>query len=84
MVELRQLDFAITHLPVVNASLHVQPLTPLRLVLVGLEDDERLSGQQEISLGDLANVPLILLRRSSGPGLYERIVGAFTEAGVQP
>lgn len=65
IVELRQLDFAITHFPVANASLHVQPLSPLRLMLVGRADDTRWIDRPEVNLGDLADVPLILLRRSS-------------------
>ena len=33
MIEQRQLDFALTHLPIVNAALHILPLAALEVML---------------------------------------------------
>src|SRR5262245_34039291 len=82
MVELRQLDFAVTHLPVANPSLHVRLLTPLKLVLMARTDDARWARDGDIELKKLSGVPLVLLRRSSGVGIYDRITEAFAKANL--
>ncbi len=82
MVELRQLDFAITHMPVANLGLGAEVLAPMTIVLLCREGDDRWPVHGEITPEALANVPLILLRRRSGGGIYERIMGAFASAGV--
>jgi DNA-binding transcriptional LysR family regulator len=40
--------------------------------------------EQPAALADLAGEPLILYRRSSGPGLYDRIIAACLRAGFTP
>ncbi|MEI9925681.1 MAG: LysR family transcriptional regulator [Bradyrhizobium sp.] len=82
MVETRQLDFAVTHMPVANPALAVEALVPLTMALLCREDDDRWQADKEITLDMLANVPLIVLRRRSGMGIYERIVEAFSVAGI--
>ncbi len=82
MVELRQLDFAVTHMPVVNLALGVEALAPLTIVLLSRDGDDRWSGEGEIKPAALAGVPLILLRRRSGGGIYDRIMEAFAAADV--
>ena len=82
MVEARQLDFALTHLPVANPGLAVEALAPLSMVLLCRAGDDRWPTGREITLEELADVPLVLLRRRSGPGIYERIVETFAAAGV--
>ena len=82
MVEARQLDFAVTHMPVANPGLAVEALAPLSMILLCREGDDRWPADTEITLDMLANVPLVLLRRRSGPGVYERIVEAFSVAGI--
>lgn len=82
MVEQRQLDFAITHPPVVNAALHVVPLAALQLMLVVKADETRWPAGETILLQTLADAPLILLRRSFGVGIFERIAEAFSRANV--
>lgn len=82
MVEARQLDFALTHLPVTNPALAVEALATLSMVLLCRESDDRWKEVEEITPDILANVPLILLRRRSGTGVYERIVEAFSVAGI--
>jgi len=82
MIELRQLDFAVTHMPVANFGLGVEVLAPMTLVLLCREGDDRWPLDGEITPDALANVPLILLRRRSGGGIYERIIEAFAIAGI--
>jgi len=82
MVELRQLDFAVTHMPVANVGLGVEALAPMNIVLLCRDGDDRWPARGEIKADALADVPLILLRRRSGGGIYERIMEAFAAAGV--
>jgi DNA-binding transcriptional LysR family regulator len=82
LVDARQLDFALTHMPVANPALAVEPLAPLTMVLLCRESDDRWQEAQEIAPEMLADVPLILLRRRSGTGVYERIVEAFSAANI--
>jgi DNA-binding transcriptional LysR family regulator len=82
MVEARQLDFALTHMPVANPALAVEALAPLTMVLLCRDGDDRWQSAKEITPDMLANIPLILLRRRSGAGVYERIVEAFSAAGI--
>jgi LysR family transcriptional regulator, salicylic acid-responsive activator of bsdBCD len=82
MVELRQVDFAVTHMPVANLALHVEVLAPMSIVLLCRESDDRWLTGSEIKPDALADVPLILLRRRSGGGIYERIMAAFASSGV--
>jgi DNA-binding transcriptional LysR family regulator len=82
MIEQRQLDFAITHPPVVSAALHVVPLAAFQLMLVVKADEARWRDGETIQLQTLAEAPLILLRRSFGVGIFESITEAFTRANV--
>lgn len=82
MVEQRQLDFAVTHLPIVNAALHVLPLAALQLMLVVKADETRWPAGEAIPLQTLAEAPLILLRRTSGVGIFEHMTEAFSQANV--
>lgn len=82
MIEQRQLDFALTHLPIVNAALHVLPLAALEVVLVVPAEEARWSYGETIPLPTLADAPLILLRRSFGLGIFEHITEAFSRANV--
>jgi DNA-binding transcriptional LysR family regulator len=82
MVELRQLDFALTHMPVANPALGVEVVAPMTIVLLCREGDDRWPPDREVMPNMLADAPLILLRRRSGTGIYERIMEAFSVAGV--
>lgn len=39
---------------------------------------------QAVALSTLADQPLVLYRRHSGPGLYDRIIAAYASAGLTP
>jgi LysR family transcriptional regulator, salicylic acid-responsive activator of bsdBCD len=82
LVEMRQLDFAITHMPVANSGLGAETLAPMTIVLLCRATDDRWTKETEIKPSDLSDVPLIVLRRRSGGGIYDRIMEAFASAGV--
>ncbi|MBR1221851.1 LysR family transcriptional regulator [Bradyrhizobium sp. U87765 SZCCT0131] len=82
MVEERQLDFALTHMPVANSGLGVEALASLNIVLLCREGDDRWQTNGDIKPDALGDVPLILLRRRAGGGIYDRIMTAFATAGV--
>ena len=82
MVELRQLDFAVTHMPVANPGLGAEVRAPMTIALLCRQGDDRWPTDGPIAPDALADVPLILLRRRSGTGIYERILDAFAAAGV--
>ena len=82
LVEARQLDFAITHMPVANPALGVEILATMTMVLLSRDDDDRWPADGEITPGMLAAVPLLVLRRRSGTGFYERVTAAFSAAGI--
>ncbi|WP_282606995.1 LysR family transcriptional regulator [Pelagibius sp. Alg239-R121] len=43
-----------------------------------------IGSSKPIELAALSDQPLILYRRSSGPGLYDRIIAAYASAGLTP
>lgn len=82
LVEARHLDFAVTHMPVANPALGSEALAPMQMVLLCRTSDDRWPAEGVITLDMLADMPLIVLRRRSGIGVYERIVEAFSTAGI--
>lgn len=82
MVESRQLDFALTHMPVANPALGMEVLASMTIALLCRDGDDRWLGHDEITPNMLADTPLIVLRRRSGTGIYERIAETFSAAGV--
>ncbi|MDE1169368.1 MAG: LysR family transcriptional regulator [Pseudomonas sp.] len=82
-VATRELDFALTHWPVNTPGLQTLPL--LDLTLVAVENGAGpLAGHSHCQLAELAQVPLIMVRRRQGEGVYERIIQAFGSLGVAP
>jgi DNA-binding transcriptional LysR family regulator len=82
MVEQGDLDFAFTHLPVANAALHVDPLFALRIAVIARADDDRFPRDGLVRIQQLDGIPLILLRRSAGTGIYDRVTTRFREASI--
>jgi LysR family transcriptional regulator, salicylic acid-responsive activator of bsdBCD len=89
MIERRALDFALTQLPVANPALAVKPLMELHFVALVRRDDARFSPGGElveggdVTFAELASMPLVVLRRSSGRGIYERVLDEFRAAGAE-
>jgi DNA-binding transcriptional LysR family regulator len=82
LVESRQLDFALTHMPVANPALGVDVLASMTTVLLCRDGDDRWPADGEITPNMLADQPLIVLRRRSGIGFYDRVLEAFSVQGV--
>jgi LysR family transcriptional regulator, salicylic acid-responsive activator of bsdBCD len=69
MIEQRELDFAISHLPVANPALQVHPLAALQVtVILRKEAEARFPSERPLDHADLSETPLVLLRRNSGLG----------------
>ncbi|MGC1333304.1 LysR family transcriptional regulator, partial [Pseudomonas sp.] len=83
MLQSRQLDFALSQWPVANPLLHSEPLQALTLAAVEAVPGH-LPDVDVCSLDELAQVPLIIVRRRQGHGFYERIQQAFTDSGLRP
>lgn len=82
MVESRDLDFAVTHMPVANPALHVRPAAAPVLMLLARDDERRWRYGETVRLEDLSDVPVILLKRSSGTGIFDQVREAFEQAGT--
>lgn len=55
-------------------------------IFLAIPPGHALAGEPEkaVQLKDLADQPLVLYRRSSGPGLYDRIIAACHRLGFEP
>jgi len=53
-------------------------------LIIALPAAHPLAGQSEIALGDLRSDPLLLFPRPVGPTLYDTVIKAFRDAGVEP
>lgn len=85
LLDHRQIDAALTHLPLTlnEQSIGSIPLQPLAIRAL-CSADGPLAALTSVTLAELAEYPLVLLRRKNGSGLYERIVQRFTLAGLSP
>lgn len=77
MVDQRLLDFAVMQPPTGNSSYHIDelPCTPCTVVVP--EHLAKPEWGETLHMEDIAPYPLILLRRPSGTGSYERFVTWF-------
>ena len=86
-VRAERLDVAFIRSPVPDGEgVRVHALLEERM-FAALPSDHRLSTKEDVAplrLTDLAAEPFVLYRRSSGPGLYDQIVGACHYAGFTP
>lgn len=85
LLESRVIEVGLVRLPVDNLSqyniihLHTEPLVAAMSPtwFEGVNDDP-------IRLSDLADIPLLLLRREQGTFIYQQFVGACEKAGFEP
>ncbi|AKS34551.1 LysR family transcriptional regulator [Mycolicibacterium goodii] len=78
-----QIDVGVLHPPLGLAQLRYQELPEEPLVLA-LPTDHPLCGHPTIGFEDLAGEALLAAPRSVGPVLFDRLVGCFRSAGVEP
>jgi DNA-binding transcriptional LysR family regulator len=83
MIERRAIDFALTHLPVSNPALAVHPLAELQFAALYRRTNDDLARAPSLSFANLSGKRLVVLRRSSGPGFYERVLQEFRSVDAQ-
>lgn len=85
LLERRGIDIALVHLPLTNndEDLAIQPLAHSCFRVMCLPDSP-LATQQTVTLKQLAERPLVLMRRKSGFGVYENVMQFFSKAGLKP
>ena len=69
----REIELAIIQLPLNLADFHSIPLPTDQFVFVTQDDG---IGRMSISLEEISQLPLMVLRRASGEGLYELVIDA--------
>lgn len=84
LIEQRALDFALTSFPVANPAFAAHPLSGLNFMAFSRADQSLWPVGADICFADLSTRPLVILRRSSGIGFYERVLDELQHAGVQP
>lgn len=77
----REIELAIIQLPLNLDDFHSIPLPADQFVFVTQEDGIE---RKSISLEEISKLPLMVLYRESGEGLYEMIVNAFKLRGLEP
>lgn len=78
-----EIDLAVLHPPLDTPGLSTQALPGEPLVLA-LPSAHPLARRRTVKLRDLHGVPLLVAPRSVGPHVYDRLIGAFVQAGVTP
>jgi len=85
MIRQRCVDFAIMQTPEDEKGLVLDPLPVCRfLVLVPDSLSEVFGRPERVTMETIAPFPLLLLRRSSGSGFYEKFVRLFHARGLTP
>ena len=79
----RQIDVALTRIPVETPSINCQVLFQEDLVVL-IRHDHRLARARSVSLGQLAGERLLLHDRKLSPLLYDRILSLYAAAGIAP
>jgi len=85
LLERRQIDAALVHLPLTLTASDVDSMALQQLCVRALcLADDPLAEASSLSLAALATHPLVLLRRQRGFGMYERVLACFHDAGLTP
>lgn len=84
MVRQRCVDFALMQAPEEEDGLFLQPLPVCGFVVLVPRAAADPAWSDRLRLEALAPFPLLLLRRFSGTGFYERIIRAFRTRGLAP
>ncbi|MED3727524.1 LysR family transcriptional regulator [Priestia endophytica] len=77
----RKIEFAVVRLPVDMENFSFLPLPTENFVAIVPED---LEVHSSISLKEIAKMPLMLLHRIDGTGLYELVIEAFMKNNLKP
>lgn len=85
LLERRRIDIALVHLPLTasDKDLSIQPLAHSCFRVMCLPDSP-LAMFKAVTLQQLADTPLVLMRRKSGFGIYDNVMQLFNKAGLKP
>ena len=78
-----EIDLGVLHPPLGRKELRYRPLPDEPLTLA-MPVGHRLTDQPTITFGDLAGEPLLAAPRAVGPVLFDKLIGRFRAAGVEP
>jgi DNA-binding transcriptional LysR family regulator len=79
----RDIDIGILHPPLERAELQQYPL-PDEPMMLALPVGHSLAGATRLTFGDLSGQPMVVAPRAVGPVLFDKLVGCFRAAGVEP
>jgi DNA-binding transcriptional LysR family regulator len=83
-LEKRNIELAIVPLPLEMEGLSIIPLRTESFVFVVPKNWENFHSKEAIQIKELEDVPLLLIRRKKGEGLYERIIEKCERFEFQP
>jgi DNA-binding transcriptional LysR family regulator len=78
-----EIDLGVLHPPLSRKQLTCRSLPDEPLTLA-LPAGHRLAGRPTITFADLAGEPMLAAPRSIGPVLFDKLIGCFRDAGVEP
>ncbi|MDR0806875.1 MAG: LysR family transcriptional regulator [Enterobacteriaceae bacterium] len=85
MLEKRKIDAALVHLPLTNSASQLIVLPLAKSCFKALcPSNSPLNDYAELTLKQLVDVPLVLLKRKSGFGVFEKVRQAFSRQGLEP
>jgi LysR family transcriptional regulator, salicylic acid-responsive activator of bsdBCD len=83
-LENQDIELAIVYLPVEMKGLSIMNLGKVPNVFVVPEDWDNFSSKEMISLKEIEDIPLLLVHREKGIGIYEEIIEEFKKREIQP
>ncbi|WAT00978.1 LysR family transcriptional regulator [Rouxiella chamberiensis] len=85
LLDRRRIDVALVHLPLTtrDEDLAIQPLARACFRVMCLADSP-LAHHRQVTLTQLVEWPLVVMRRKSGFGVYDNVMQFFLKAGLKP
>ncbi|MFJ8265819.1 LysR family transcriptional regulator [Peribacillus asahii] len=83
-LESRNIELALVRLPMEMRGLSILQLEKERFVFVIQQDWPGLHSKDVITMKEIENIPLLLMHRTEGEGVYERIIEECKRFEIQP
>lgn len=83
-LENRDIELAIVHPPIEMKGLLTKGLGQEPYVFVYPKTWDSFNSKNSISIKEIENIPLLLIHRTKGLGIYDKIIAEFNRAGFQP
>lgn len=84
LLETRVIELGLVRFPVESSRFNILRLTTEPLLAVMSRDWDCGKFEKDVRMADLANKPLMLIRREYGSSIYEMIMEAYRQAGLEP